>query len=123
MRAWGRPSRMAGWRSWPLEAIRPLADLASDAMDTISNFNDYVDVLRERLFDYEALHATTGMPNFQTDVMVDIDAPAGWPPQAYDELDAQGHLSPASTKSLNGAAYGLLSADGRFYVREQRESA
>jgi hypothetical protein len=34
-----------------------------------------------------------------------------------DELEAQGHLHPASHKEFGGDACGRLSADGRLYLR------
>lgn len=87
------------------------------------DFNSYVDVLRERVFDYEAVHDDGTIPNFD-ELMSDYAdvAPANWPVQAYDELRAQGHLdTSASGMTMGPKAHGLLSADGRFYVRQARQ--
>jgi hypothetical protein len=37
--------------------------------------------------------------------------------RAFEELEAQGHLHPASHKEFGGGACGRLSADGRLYLR------
>jgi hypothetical protein len=90
-------------------------------MDTIE-FDEYVDVLRERIFDYEAVHDDGTLPNFD-ELMSDYAdmAPAAWPVHAYEELMAQGHLNPkASGGAFGPKVFGLLSADGRYHVREQR---
>ena len=87
------------------------------------DFDAYVDVLRQRLFDYEALHNDGPLPHFD-DLMSDYAdvAPQGWPEQAYDELVAQGHLEPkASGQSMGPHSFGRLSADGRYHVRQQRQ--
>lgn len=78
-------------------------------------------MLRERLFDHEAVHGD-GIPNFD-ELMSDYAdvAPEAWPVQAYEELLAQGHLNPkVSGMTMGPKAHGLLSADGRYYVRQQR---
>lgn len=83
-----------------------------------------MDVLRQRMFDHEALHSDGSLPHFD-DVMSDYAdvAPEAWPEHAYDELMAQGHLDPgASGQSMGPHSFGRLSADGRMYVRQQREA-
>ena len=54
-------------------------------------FDEYVDLLRQRLFDYEALHGMAEAPFFD-ELMSDYAdvAPEAWPAQAWDELMAQG---------------------------------
>lgn len=42
--------------------------------------------------------------------------PQVWWHDAYDELEACGHLDPASSKVM-GDAHARLSADGRLYLR------
>jgi hypothetical protein len=87
------------------------------------NFDGYVDVLRQRLFDYEAVHDDGTIPNFD-ELMSDYAgvAPEAWPLRAYEELLAQGHLNPnVSGMTMGPKAHGLLSADGRYYVRQQRQ--
>lgn len=43
--------------------------------------------------------------------------PDNWYWEAFDELEAQRHLDPVSHRGNGGNAYGRLSADGRFYLR------
>jgi hypothetical protein len=45
-----------------------------------------------------------------------------WYQQEFDELEAQGHLDPASGKVM-GDATARLSADGRLYLRSDAESS
>lgn len=88
-------------------------------------FDEYVDVLRERLFDHEAVYNDGTLPHFD-DLMDDYrnSAPAAWPEHAYDELMAQGHLDPRASGQVFGPhSFGRLSADGRFHVRAQRKEA
>lgn len=88
----------------------------------ILDFDEFVDLLRERLFDSEALDSST-LPDFQ-DLMVDHAdvVPDVWYQQAYDELEAQGHLNPRlSGGTMGGRLYARLSADGRLYVRQSRD--
>ena len=87
------------------------------------DFDEYVDVLRERIFDYAAVHNDGTIPNFDELMNEYADvAPEAWPVQAYEELLAQGHLNPnVSGMTMGPKAHGLLSADGRYYVREQRQ--
>lgn len=89
------------------------------------DFDEYVDVLRERIFDYEAVHNDGTIPNFD-ELMSEYGdvAPEAWPVQAYEELLAQGHLNQnVSGMTMGPKAHGLLSADGRYYVREQRQDS
>jgi hypothetical protein len=44
-----------------------------------------------------------------------------WYSDAFDELEAQGHLDPASGKAMGPTMHGRLSADGRAYLRWQDE--
>ena len=89
----------------------------------LPDFDTYVDVLRKRIFDYEAILNNGTLPSFD-ELMSDYAdvAPEAWPVQAYEELLAQGHLNPnVSGMTFGPKAHGLLSADGRYYVREQRQ--
>lgn len=86
------------------------------------DFDAYVDVLRQRLFDYEAVHGGNHAPDFAALMSDHTYAPEGWPAQAYEELIAQGHLNPnVSGMTLGSHPHGLLSADGRYYVRQQQQ--
>jgi hypothetical protein len=82
-----------------------------------------VDVLRERLFDYEALHGSSALPDFHELMSDHANAPSEWPLQAYEELEAQGHLHPASGLAMGPTPFGKLSADGRHHVRQGRRDA
>ena len=48
-------------------------------------------------------------------------APENWYWDAFEELEAQGHLEPASGKAFGSDASARLSADGRLYLREESE--
>jgi hypothetical protein len=92
-------------------------------------FDEYVDVLRKRLYEYEALDGGAPAPDVH-ELMADYDevAPSLWPVQAWERLDTQGHLDiGASGKAYGprpgGIAFGLLSANGVSYVRQQRKAA
>lgn len=84
------------------------------------DFDAYVDVLRQRLFDYEGVHGTTHAPDFAALMSDHTYAPEGWPVQAYEELIALGHLNP-HVSGVGPHAHGVLSADGRYYVRQQQQ--
>jgi hypothetical protein len=49
--------------------------------------------------------------------------PDQWYWQALEELEAQGHLDPASHKENGGDARGRLSADGRHYLRSGADAS
>ena len=88
------------------------------------DFDSYVDALRQRLFDHEAIHGGNTTPDFD-ELMSDYAdvAPKAWTEQAYEELLAQGHLNPKlSGVTMGPTPHGLLSADGRHYVRQQRQA-
>ena len=92
-------------------------------METI-DFDQYVEALRERLFDHEAVHHDGSLPHFD-DLMSDYGeaTPRVWSEQAYDELMTQGHLDPRCSGQVIGPhSFGRLSADGRYYVRAQRKA-
>jgi hypothetical protein len=92
-------------------------------MHTIT-FDEYVDVLRERLYDHEATQmGGSELPNFPA-LMSDYAevAPPQWSLHAYEELQAQGHLSPqASGLAMGPTPFGRLSADGRYFVLQGRK--
>jgi hypothetical protein len=88
------------------------------ATDTLT-FDEFVDLLRERLFDADALFPSR-VHDFKEHVLPDhLDVvPETWWEEAREELEAQGHLG------VDGSGFGApaarLSADGRLFVREQR---
>jgi hypothetical protein len=46
-----------------------------------------------------------------------------WYWHAFKELEAEGHLDPASHKEIGGDACGRLSADGRMYLRSSADDS
>ena len=85
-------------------------------------FDELVDLLRVRLRDADAIspnqaHSFKELMSDHAGVIADQFY---W--EAFDELDAQGHLDPASTKAF-GDAHGRLSADGRLYLRSEEDLA
>jgi hypothetical protein len=91
----------------------------SDLMDPVE-FGELVDVLRERLFDAEAIRPGE-LHSFKT-LLSDgaVWMPEGWYQQLYDELEALGHLDPPGAGGGFGDVEASLSADGRAYVRAER---
>ena len=90
------------------------------AIQTLT-FDEFVALLRQRLFDAEAIDNST-LPDFK-ELMSDYAEviPDGWYDQAYEELEANGHLNPKlSGGTFGGGPFGRLSADGRLYVRDER---
>jgi hypothetical protein len=90
--------------------------LAPLAAGEIPTFDELVDLLRERLGYADAispseLHSFKELMKDRSDVI-----PDNWYQEAFDELDAQGHLDRASSKVM-GDAVARLSADGRLYLR------
>jgi hypothetical protein len=82
------------------------------------SFDDLVDLLRRRLGIADAvapdeLHSFKTLMEDHRDVIADQ-----WYQEAFDELEAQGHLDPASRKVMGDAA-ARLSADGRLYLRSE----
>lgn len=83
------------------------------------SFDELVDLLRVRIRDADAikpgdLHSFKELLHDQADAIPDQ---AYW--EAFEELDAQGHLHKASGKTMGGDAHGRLSADGRLYLRSE----
>jgi hypothetical protein len=85
----------------------------------IPTFEDFVDLMRERMFDADALFPSR-VHSFKDDLLPDLVGvvPDTWWEDAREELEAQGHLG------VDGSGFGApaarLSADGRLYIREQR---
>jgi hypothetical protein len=83
----------------------------------IPSFDELVDLLRLRLRDADAvndseLHSFTELMSDHADVIADQ-----WYWQAFEELDAQRHLHPASHQVFGADARARLSADGRLFLR------
>ncbi len=85
----------------------------------ILDFEEFVGLLRQRLFGADALDRSK-LHDFQ-DLMSDVAdvAPEGWYDDAFEELEAQGHLHKASGRAMGGAVFGRLSAAGRLYIRSE----
>jgi hypothetical protein len=83
-------------------------------------FEEFVDLLRERMFDADALFPSRvhGLKEHLLPDYVGV-VPDTWWEEAHEELEAQGHLG------VDGSGFGApaarLSADGRFHVRSERE--
>ena len=92
-------------------------------MTDVPTFDEFVEVLRARLFAADALKPSE-LHDF-ADLMSREDyahlIPDSWVEDAFDELEAQGHLDTASGKAMGPTMHGRLSADGRAYVRWQHE--
>jgi hypothetical protein len=88
------------------------------AAGEIPSFDELVDLLRERLGYADAinsseLHSFRELMADRSDVISD-----NWYWEAFEELEAQGHLNPSSLKLNGGDAVARPSADGRLYLRE-----
>jgi hypothetical protein len=86
-------------------------------------FDELVDVLRVRLGDAGAINPSE-LHSFKTLMADNADViPDHWYHEVFDELQAQGHLDPASRKTAAFEAWARLSADGRLYLRSQGEDS
>jgi hypothetical protein len=85
--------------------------------DPLPTFDELVGELRVRLGRADALEPSR-IHSFRV-LMEDRshEIADGWYWDAFEELEAQGHLDPSSHKANRGDACGRLSADGRFYLR------
>ena len=85
----------------------------------IPAFDELLDLLRVRLGDADAIDPSR-IHSFK-ELMSDRAEVIGeqWYWHAFEELEAQGHLDPASHKEFGGDACGRLSADGRLYLRSK----
>jgi hypothetical protein len=83
-------------------------------------FDEFVDLLRQRLGDADAV-LPSELHSFKQ-LMEDHSpaVPEAWYRDAYDELDAQGHLAGNSSLGTGGDALAQLSADGRLYWHTNR---
>jgi hypothetical protein len=86
----------------------------------IPTFDEFVYLLRERLFDADTLFPSRAH-SFKEDLLPDYVGvvPDNWWEEAREELEAQGHLGVDASGFGSPAA--RLSADGRLHVRESRE--
>jgi len=90
------------------------------AAQAILSFDEFVELLRERLFDADALfpsnaHSFRGLMSDYADV-----TPQAWYQQAFEELHALGHIG-IEANGMGLDCHARLSADGRLYVRQSRE--
>lgn len=97
--------------------------MAEDPPNEIPDFDDAVDLLRDRLERLDALDASA-MHSFQTAMADYADVLAeGFYWEAFEELESLGHLNPATSHKVSGSdACGRLSAEGRAYARYLRRS-
>jgi hypothetical protein len=89
--------------------------------EDLPTFDEFVDELRRRLGAADALKPSELHDSHE--LMSDYADRVGenWYSDAFDELEAQGHLDPASGKAMGPTMHGRLSADGRAYLRWQDE--
>jgi hypothetical protein len=87
-------------------------------METI-DFDQFVDLLRARMGAADAVEGSHEVHSFR-ELMADYAdvTPSQWYWEAFEELDAQGHLSPTSRVVKGDDAKGRLSADGQLYLGE-----
>jgi hypothetical protein len=80
-------------------------------------FDQFLELLRVRIGLADAMNASE-LHDFK-ELMKDYAevTPEGWYWNAFEELEAEGHLNPASSKLMGGGACGRLSADGRLYLQ------
>jgi hypothetical protein len=83
----------------------------------IPSSDELVDLLRDRLRDADAINRSE-LHSFK-ELMADHADMIGdnWYWEAFEELQAQGHLHRASSLVNGGDACGRLSADGRLHLR------
>ena len=88
--------------------------------EPIPTDDELIDILRERLYDADALKP--GVAHSFMELMADYAHVLGdnWYLNAFDELDAQGHIG-VEANGMGFDANARLSADGRLYVRRLRE--
>ncbi len=87
----------------------------------IPRFGELVDLLRVRLRDADALkdselHSFKELMADHADVIADQ-----WYTEAFEELQAQGHLHKSSSLLFGGDACARLSADGRLFLRQSSD--
>jgi hypothetical protein len=84
-----------------------------DAADI--GFDGFVDLVRTRMGHADALEGSR-IHSFKDDLVPDVEnVPETWYSDAFDELEAQGHIG------IDGRTFGdiaaRLSADGKLYLR------
>jgi hypothetical protein len=86
------------------------------------SFDELLDLLRVRLGDADTIEPSE-LHSFK-ELMADQAHMIGeqWYWNAFDELEAQGHLDRASFKANHGDAHARLSADGRLYLRSSEST-
>jgi hypothetical protein len=86
----------------------------------LPTFDELLDELRVRLGRADALRRSElhSFKELMRDYAEADLIAEGWYWDAFGELEAQGHLDPASSKAMGGDANARLSADGRLYLRE-----
>jgi hypothetical protein len=87
------------------------------------SFDEFVDLLRVRPGAADVLKPPGELHEFKSLFSAE-DAepiPDNWCEDAFDELEAQGHLDPAA-KTFGPTMNARLSADGRLYLRTQADA-
>jgi hypothetical protein len=83
------------------------------------SFEEFVDELRRRIGIADAVKPGE-LHDFPKLIGDDYIVPEQWYFDAWEELQAQGHLHQASGLAM-GCPFGRLSADGRWYLRSLDE--
>jgi hypothetical protein len=97
-----------------------LAVYRAAAMSSVQDFDEFVDLIRARLGAADALKPGGEAHPFKSLFKPEeVDAiPENWWSDAFDELEAQGHLHPGSGRAMGiGNVHARLSADGRLHLR------
>jgi hypothetical protein len=91
-------------------------------LNDLPTFDEFVDVLRKRLAAADALKPSELHDVYE--LMSDYADRVGdnWYENAFDELEALGHLDTASGKAMGPTMSARLSAEGRFYLRSLEDS-
>jgi hypothetical protein len=112
-----------GDSNWRARNTLGVTESAGVTTADIPGFDDLVDLLRVRLGIADAANPNVAH-SFKTLMEDKASEIAGnWYHEAFDELNAQGHLDPATSSKTMGDAVARLSADGRLYLRSLDESA
>jgi hypothetical protein len=108
------------------QAVARLSEWARVEATDLPSFDELLDLLRARLGTADDVNLTEGH-SFKT--LMKHEADEGqvadhFYHRAFDELMAEGHLDPASSRTAMAfEAYGRLSADGRLYLKMQADES
>jgi hypothetical protein len=85
-----------------------------------ATFDEFIDDLRFALSVADSINPNE-LHSFKTLASgFDYPVPDQWISEAFEELEAEGHLHVASAQTF-GDSHGRLSADGRLYLRSTQD--